>query len=143
MSGCACLTDGGYGEPMEVGIKQDRKARKEHKCVECGRIIQLGETYKYVGGKFKGDWLNFKTCSDCVSMQKNLLQCGFDIGSCWDDVEMGLTESIKYSKPGDESIPWSDIGKCTKPAQNKVFDIIEKAWKKQDNESDISTVHSS
>ena len=43
-----------------------RKARKAHRCWECGEPIRPGERYQHVTGMWDGDWLRFKTCADCV-----------------------------------------------------------------------------
>jgi len=49
-----------------------RKARKEHKCYECNRIIMIGESYYYSKGNWDGRWLDFKTCIECENLRYEL-----------------------------------------------------------------------
>lgn len=44
---------------------ENRKARKEHRCGECGRIIQRGEQYRVAAGKTEGDVWDAKICVHC------------------------------------------------------------------------------
>jgi len=41
------------------------KARKQHKCCECGRIIEPGEHYQRISGVWDGRPGRFKTCTEC------------------------------------------------------------------------------
>jgi hypothetical protein len=53
-----CITGGGV----------NRKARKDHKCCECRRIIKAGETYEYFSGLWRDSGFgDFKTCSHCLA----------------------------------------------------------------------------
>lgn len=57
--------------------QKDRKARKEHICCECNRIIKKKEKYRYVFGVWEGRSSVFKTCSNCLKPQEWLNQeCG-------------------------------------------------------------------
>lgn len=49
------------------------KARKPHKCNECGRQIEPGEEYNYYVGKQEvtGFWM-FKQCDDCFDIRDDL-----------------------------------------------------------------------
>lgn len=42
-----------------------RKARKNHKCCECGCTIETGEKYKYSSGIWNGEPDSFKQCLNC------------------------------------------------------------------------------
>ncbi len=61
----ACYCD---GLPSVIRVAT-RKARKPHKCGECGRLIQPGETYEHVWGVWDGRPDTFKTCSGCVGLR--------------------------------------------------------------------------
>ena len=131
---CSCLIDScSDGETMRVGTISNRKARKEHTCIECKRIINPKETYKNIKGIWEEVWEEFKICNDCISVQKSLGKCSC-LCNLWEDIEFGLKEIIQFERPGKSDIPWSDISKCTKTAQEKIFNIIEKLWKKRDEE---------
>lgn len=42
-----------------------RKARKNHKCCECGCTIESGEKYQYSSGIWDGKPDSFKQCLNC------------------------------------------------------------------------------
>ena len=48
-----------------------RTARKEHKCCECGAMIQPREQYHYIAGKWDGCIDTFKTCLPCMRVRKD------------------------------------------------------------------------
>lgn len=52
--------------------KTTPRARKAHRCDECGAAIQLGEKYESVKGKWDGDFLFFKTCSRCTALREHV-----------------------------------------------------------------------
>ena len=61
------------GMPYEEGddystIWRERlvKARKEHKCCECGGKIQPGEQYGYAEALYDGEWTTWKRCPSCL-----------------------------------------------------------------------------
>lgn len=41
------------------------KARKAHRCEECGRVISLGEIHHSASGKFDGKVETYRTCAHC------------------------------------------------------------------------------
>ena len=44
----------------------ERRARKSHKCCDCGREIKTGETYNYGKGLMDGYYfMDAKTCAQC------------------------------------------------------------------------------
>lgn len=53
------------GEYCQVWNEQQRKARKEHKCSCCGRIIRAGEKYLVHFSVYDGDATSNKMCSEC------------------------------------------------------------------------------
>lgn len=48
------------------------KARKTHKCCECGGEIKIGETYDHLSGIWDGEPGRFKTCQDCINLRDRL-----------------------------------------------------------------------
>lgn len=59
-------------EPAEFYAKSEPKARKERRCCECGKAIQVGQRYEYVRGKWDGEMSFFKTCCRCVALRDHL-----------------------------------------------------------------------
>lgn len=55
----------GDGEAPTLYNETKPKARKQHKCCECGATIEPGETYQRIEGMWEGDFRTFKTCSFC------------------------------------------------------------------------------
>ncbi len=44
-----------------------RTARKEHRCSECGRVIEPGEKYRQARSLCDGYWYSAKTCRFCAA----------------------------------------------------------------------------
>ena len=91
-----CSTD--Y-DPPSMYETTLRKARKAHKCGECYRAIQPGETYQHVAGIWDGSFDTHKTCPHCVVGQKLLLD------QCHGYLHEGIKEDlVEHLWP---SIPWA------------------------------------
>ncbi len=58
-----CMIDD--GDRAQLWSESTRRARKEHKCCECGRTIHIGEKYCVVFGKQDGDTFFDKWCGHC------------------------------------------------------------------------------
>lgn len=43
----------------------ERRARKSHACSECGRMIRVGEIYRYAAGKAYDEMWDAKQCAHC------------------------------------------------------------------------------
>lgn len=65
MSACCCE----YYESPEFFIQNRRKAIKDHRCYECGRLIKKGELYQAESGKWEGEVITYKTCNLCMSLR--------------------------------------------------------------------------
>ena len=55
-------------EIAEVYKVEDRKARKEHRCIACRGAIKVGEIYKHHHGVFDGSGFSDKVCPECHAM---------------------------------------------------------------------------
>lgn len=53
----------------ECMSQRQRKARKDHVCCECRRVIKAGTVYEYVSGIWDGEPSSFKTCFRCVVLR--------------------------------------------------------------------------
>lgn len=56
----------------ECYVVAEPRAKKFHRCCECGGGIQIGETYEKTFGIWDGDPLQFKTCLGCVEIREAL-----------------------------------------------------------------------
>lgn len=77
-----CMVEG-LDERASVWNETQRRARKEHQCIECGRKIAVSETYWYLwatgsDGPFTGKW-----CKHCnVAKEWLWKECGGSVLSC-------------------------------------------------------------
>ena len=72
-----CMMD--YSDGTVTHIEQGRyvKARREHKCMECARRIDAGETYFAEVYVFDGRITRHKTCAHCMVVRNWLSdECG-------------------------------------------------------------------
>lgn len=72
---------------IDLTLKQP-KARKAHKCTECGRQIEVGETYEYRTTLYDGSVSTHKTCSHCLVAREWLSRVcgGWVYGEVEDDI---------------------------------------------------------
>jgi hypothetical protein len=117
-------------EHPEFYVAERRKARKEHKCSECGRIIQKGETYEYVSGKWDGNIMHYKTCADCLSIRDAMFCEGWAHSGLYDDLWDYLRES--------DVLPENSLESLTERAQEKVMGMISKI--KEDKEKSFDNL---
>lgn len=69
---------------------EHRRARKECKCRECGRVIRVGERYHYEFYIFDGARSSHRTCAHCDVVREWLLrECG---GFIYEAVEEDIRE---------------------------------------------------
>jgi len=67
------------------------KARKPHRCVECGDTIVPGETYERTKQMYDGSFDSYATCDCCVDQRDTLMsQTGAE---CW--LVGGLQEALQ------------------------------------------------
>lgn len=70
-----CAIDG--ADPCEISSVTHPKARKIHRCGECGRSIMPGEVYHSCFMVMEGCASTFKVCAHCQTATKWLAQnCG-------------------------------------------------------------------
>lgn len=62
-----CLLPDAGGETKIV------KARKQHKCCECGFAISAGDRYQRIDGIWEGEAKSFFTCLSCAEVRSRLL----------------------------------------------------------------------
>lgn len=75
-----------YDGSSEFVTDAMRKARKAHKCDECGAAIAPGELYENISGKFDGDFFSQKTCVVCMEIGKTFYCGGRILGTLWEDL---------------------------------------------------------
>ena len=48
------------------------KARKQHKCCECGGVIAVGEKYNRHSGVWENTPASYKVCVDCDNLRADM-----------------------------------------------------------------------
>jgi hypothetical protein len=54
-----------FDDGPEFFTDSTQKARKAHKCLECRRVIEVGETYRRYFGVYEGSGFSGKICQHC------------------------------------------------------------------------------
>lgn len=89
-----CMIDGG-DDMVTVLHAYGRRARREHKCNECGRAIAPGEQYLVERFVYEGHATTHKTCRHCEAVRAWLAdQCGgWVYGSVAEDIDEHANEA--------------------------------------------------
>jgi len=118
---CSCAIMADVDDDFEqVSSTSNPRARKTHVCCECHRTINIGEQYELYKGLWDGNWDAYKTCIDCKSV-RDVLFCSWTYEIMWDDI----ADQFRGGEP-----PSSDcMIQLTKPARDKLCDIIEDGWR--------------
>jgi hypothetical protein len=119
---CSCVYPGDY-DPPDFTTKQIRKARKGHKCVECGCAISAGDRYEHSSNKYDYGIDVFKTCLDCISMREVFFCDGWFYGGIWEQFNEYLRDAIS-----GEYFSWSKLGKVTPTVRAEICEMIEELW---------------
>lgn len=85
-------------DPPTMYVRKTVKARKPHRCCECGRAIEPGEQYQRVVGVWDGTFDKHTTCGQCVSAADLLMK------HCHGFMHCGIYEDI--AEHVDRSLPW-------------------------------------
>ena len=72
MSDCYC----DYDSMPDFFSEKFVYAKKKHICCECGKEIKIGDEYKYITGKWDGDFITYKTCEKCSNLFESLKDVG-------------------------------------------------------------------
>jgi len=54
--------------PNEFYRARELKAKKQHRCCECHKPINVGNKYIYIAGKSDGDFWTAKQCLSCSKL---------------------------------------------------------------------------
>ena len=87
--------------PPELYEQFERTARKQHKCSECARVIEPGDKYELVKGKWDGEFDTFKTCKFCLDLfnfVRSHTSFEFAHGTLTEDIEYAVHDEL-LSKP--------------------------------------------
>jgi hypothetical protein len=119
--GCECI----YADYdfVDFYTEQVRRARKNHRCSECGSSIFPGEEYADVRHKNRGGpWERRKMCSTCRAIVDEFFCDGYG----FDHVMADLDQYVMDRK-GD--IAEKCLVRLPPKAREIVCDMIERAWR--------------
>lgn len=133
MSECACVyIDNGGLEMPSFFASKDVKAKKEHVCSECGAVIEPGDQYERVVGKWRDGIDCYRTCRDCLSVRAEFFCESWAYGEIWTDLQEHLN-SISGKVSSDCMMG------LTERVRAKVADMIQEIWNDEDLDSDDDT----
>lgn len=96
MISCSCDYD-----PPDFHCATIRKARKPHRCEECGTQIKPGERYEHVAGANDGSIWTAKTCNECWELRQfvkiNIPCFCWMYGNMIEDAEICISEAVSYA----------------------------------------------
>lgn len=121
MNECACVYIDSHDGP-EFCRNTILRARKEHKCYECGDTIKPGEEYEYTAGRWEGYFDAFHICLDCVSVRDSFFCDGYEYGGIWEYLGEHL-RNLQGAVSSDCLIS------LTPHAREEVCEMIEREWK--------------
>lgn len=123
---CACVyvDNDEYSVPLAA---KKRKARKQHKCIECRKIIEPKEIYMYEKNVYDGEISECKTCLDCLSAREVFFCEGYYYGEIWNLLWDHLTDG------GIDDCFGKNVLKLTEKAKEKVLKLMDEYREKYDD----------
>ena len=120
-----------YCDDFEYPVFYDEKkvrAKKDHKCCECGGAILKGEVYKYISGLWGRRFESYKTCPDCTHIRceagrTNPDGCGIALG----ELRGELRDMALY--PNDENVRIISAFNATSAARGGIRIDLEEVTK--------------
>lgn len=97
-----CPLDNGDADPAELVSRETPRARKDHRCCECGEAIPKGTTYEAYNLKERGyaTFETYKTCLSCVEIRDHFA-CGrgWIFGEVWSQLAENFFPDMKAGGP--------------------------------------------
>lgn len=84
---CGVCIGSDDGDPSVFHTEEIRKARKPHKCCECGDVIPKGASYEHVVGKWYDSIDTYRTCLPCREIRRALCCDGWTYSMLWEDAQ--------------------------------------------------------
>lgn len=100
-----CFDYDGY---CEVWQESFPKARKPHKCCECGGVILKGHKYRNIFSVYEGDATTSKVCMPCEAVRDIIRQHENDEGCDGNEAEAPIGELAASVIQGDYGLCFWD-----------------------------------
>ena len=128
MSNCSCIYVD-VGDLAECFSEDEIKARKEHKCCECGGKIKPGETCYLAKGKWGDRWASYKTCINCKSIRDEFFCEGFNF-------TVLIWDLFGYLREVEGEVSEECLDNLTEGAKDMVLGYIDEIFEELDEEED-------
>lgn len=124
---CECIEvdHDGFAELLAI---EERRAKKQHKCTECKKIIKPKETYTYEKTMYDGDTEEWKTCLDCLSVREAFFCHGFILGEIWSLLW------DHFMNDGIDDCFGKKVLKLTEGAKEKVLKLMDEYREKHEDD---------
>jgi hypothetical protein len=96
MSACNFSLSEYDGDCAEFHNVRTVTARREHKCCECGRVIQRGDRYESVVGKWEDEISRYRTCPLCVEIREKFNSGGCTYTTIWEEIRDYLFPEMNF-----------------------------------------------
>ena len=107
MFNCICISDYDSAEIERVEMV---KARKEHRCCECGDLILPGAIYENATGLWDKKWKTYKTCRPCSQIRKDFMECGFIYTTLWETLHDAYGWDDEDEDEDEDAEPFDWLG---------------------------------
>jgi len=99
------------------------RARKPHRCDECGDEIAIGQSYELNSGRWEVAWYRHRTCGVCQEIRAAFFSCGFLLGMVWEDLK-------EHIQAFDGEVDAECLVGLSPAARERVCEIIEDVWER-------------
>jgi hypothetical protein len=110
---CSCINYGSEDLSQPEFFREKMvKAKKQHKCGECGATIEPGEKYENAVGVWDGEFSTHKTCSICCEVRNELFCGSYGFGEVWQEIREW------------DSVELGGLDRFSKEAQIKICEML-------------------
>jgi hypothetical protein len=95
----ACCPLSSCDESATVYNQDERTARKDHACFECGETIPARSRYEHISMLFDGHWDSFKLCLSCREIGDHFTCGSRTLGILWEELEEYFFPDMKAGGP--------------------------------------------
>ena len=129
MADCSCVYIGDFDSPSSYEECM-LTAIVTHECIECGKVIEVGDRYERVDGTWNGYSKNpysavYRTCSTCLDIRRAFFCDGWLFCGMFEALHEHLFET-------SGEVHEDCIADLTPMARDIVCDMIEELWNGED-----------
>jgi len=122
---CSCQIETDHDEESEMIFEKDLMiCKNQQRCCECGVELSIGDQYRKEIALHDYEAHTYRTCLNCISIRDNLF-CGWTWTNLLDDLRGEIEDG--------EDIPESCMATLTTPARERVCEIIETFWEREND----------